>query len=120
MPSPAAASTSTPSARSLVTIATSPSRAASMSGSSPQANAERDSPSKATPTHVPTLLDAVASPVWCLQNRALGPDPAFAAVTQVHAASDAGLAAWASTVEADGATVVVVGVSEHETETPWN
>ena len=66
---------------------------------------------------VPRLLDAVRSPSWCLHNRALrfGPDePAFDAVTQVHATADAGLAQWAKALAASGARVVLATVSEHE------
>ena len=69
---------------------------------------------------IPALLDATKAPAWCLQNRAMGPDPAFDLVTQVHAGSDAGLAGWAAGLEAEGARVVVVAVTEHETETPWD
>src|SRR5262245_15284682 len=71
---------------------------------------------------VPQLLDATRSPAWCLQNRTLrfGPaDPAFDAVTQVHAAGDRGLAQWGKDLAATGAGVVVVKVSEHESELPW-
>lgn len=71
---------------------------------------------------VPRLLDATRAPVWCLQNRALrfGPDePAFDAVTQLHAAADVGLAQWAKELAATGAGVVVVTVSEHESKLPW-
>jgi len=66
---------------------------------------------------VPRLLDAVRAPAWCLHNRALrfGPDePAFDAVTQVHADADAGLAQWAKELAATGAGVVIATVSEHE------
>jgi len=70
--------------------------------------------------HTAALLDAVASPAWCLHNLALGPEPWADVVTQVHAASDAGLAGWARGLEATGARVQVVSVSEHETETPWD
>jgi hypothetical protein len=69
---------------------------------------------------LPALLDATKSPVWCLQNIALGEDPAFDLVTQVHAAGDAHLTAWAEGLEAAGAKVVIVGVTEHETDTPWS
>ena len=72
---------------------------------------------------IPALLDATKSPVWCLQNRAIalgGPAPAFDLVTQVHAAGDADLSGWADGRKGDGAEVVVVAVSEHETETPWS
>lgn len=71
---------------------------------------------------VPRLLDATRAPVWCIQNRALrfGPDePAFDAVTQLHAAADAGLAQWAKELAATGAGVVVVTVTEHESKLPW-
>ena len=70
---------------------------------------------------VPALLDATAEPVWCLQNRALaiGPPPAFDAVTQLHARADAGLGAWAKGLRERDADVVVIGVEECETETPW-
>jgi len=72
---------------------------------------------------VPALLDAARSPTWCLENRALrfGPDdPAFDAVTQLHAAGDAGLAKWAQSLAATGAGVVLASVSEHESELPWS
>ena len=72
---------------------------------------------------IPALLDATKEPVWCLQNRALaggGPAPAFDAVTQVHAGGDAGLSDWAAGLEASGAVIVVLSVTEHETETPWS
>ncbi len=69
---------------------------------------------------IPRLLDAVSGAAWCVQNCALGPETAFDAVTQLHATEDAGLAEWAAAVEATGARVVVVSVSEHETDTPWN
>jgi hypothetical protein len=72
---------------------------------------------------IPALLDATKSPVWCLQNRALalgGPPPAFDLATQVHAAGDDNLSGWAATLESGGAEVVVIGVSEHETDTPWS
>jgi hypothetical protein len=72
---------------------------------------------------VPRLLEAAREPVWCLQNRALaiGPEaPAFDCVTQLHAAGDAGLRDWAAEVAEGGAQVCLVGVSEHETETPWS
>ena len=69
---------------------------------------------------LPALLDATKAPAWCLQNRAMGPDPAFDLVSQVHAEADAGLADWAASLEAEGAQVVVVAVTEHETETPWS
>ncbi len=66
---------------------------------------------------IPRLLDATRAPAWCLQNRALrfGPaEPAFDAVTQLHAAGDAGLAQWAKELAAKGADVVLVTVTEHE------
>lgn len=72
---------------------------------------------------VPNLLDAVDAPVWCLQNRAVygGPvAPGFDLLTEVHARGDAGLAGWAAGLEARGASVLVIGVVEHETETPWS
>jgi hypothetical protein len=55
--------------------------------------------------------------VWCLQNRAQrfgAADPAFDVVTQIHAAGDAGLAEWAGSIAASGASVVLATVSEHE------
>jgi hypothetical protein len=66
---------------------------------------------------LPRLLDATRSPAWCLQNRAIrfGPaEPAYDAVTQLHAAADTGLAQWAKDLSATGAGVVVVTVTEHE------
>jgi uncharacterized protein (TIGR02118 family) len=72
--------------------------------------------------HVPRLLGAARAPAWCLQNRALraGPgDPAFDAVTQLHAAADAGLAGWARQLAATGAMVVLATASEHESALPW-
>jgi hypothetical protein len=68
------------------------------------------------------LLDATRAPAWCLHNRALrfGPDePAFDAVTQLHAAADAGLAQWAAEIAATRAQVVVVAVTERESALPW-
>ena len=72
---------------------------------------------------VPRLLDATRAPAWCLENRAMrfgADEPAFDAVTQVHAAADAGLAQWAKELAATRANVVLVTVSEHETALPWN
>ena len=69
---------------------------------------------------VSALLDATRAPAWCLQNRALGPGTAFDRVTQVHAAADGGLSEWAEALRSQGAGVVVVSVTEHETETPWS
>jgi len=72
---------------------------------------------------VPALLDAVRSPAWCLENRALrfgADDPAFDAVTQLHAAGDASLAKWAQSLAATGASVVLATVSEHESALPGN
>jgi len=66
---------------------------------------------------VPALLDAAREPVWCLENRALrfgADEPAFDVMTQIHAAGDAGLANWAQSVAATGASVVLATVSEHE------
>lgn len=71
---------------------------------------------------VPRLLDATRAPAWCLQNRAVrfGRDePAFDAVTQLHAAADVGLAQWAKELAATGAGVVLATVTEHESELPW-
>jgi hypothetical protein len=70
---------------------------------------------------LPLLLDAARAPTWCLQNRAIragASEPAFDAVTQLHAAGDAGLARWAGTLSATGAHVVLVAVSEHESALP--
>jgi hypothetical protein len=71
---------------------------------------------------VPRLLDATRAPAWCLENRALrfgAADPAFDAVTQLHAAADVGLAQWAKELAATGASVVLVTVTEHESALPW-
>jgi hypothetical protein len=71
---------------------------------------------------LPRLLDATRAPAWCLQNRALraGEDePAFDAVTQLHAAANVGLEQWAKELAATGAGVVLVTVSEHQSELPW-
>src|SRR5262245_26312939 len=71
---------------------------------------------------LPQLLDAARAPAWCLQNRALrfgAADPAFDAVTQLHAAADRGLAQWAKELASAGAGVVLVTVSEHESHLPW-
>jgi EthD domain len=68
---------------------------------------------------VPALLDAVRSPVWCMQNRALrfgAADPAFDVVTQIHAAGDASGAKWAQSLAATGASVVLATVTEHESD----
>jgi EthD domain-containing protein len=70
---------------------------------------------------LPLLLDAVREPTWCLQNRAVragAGEPAFDAVTQIHAAGDAGLARWASAFTETGTSVLVAIVSEHESELP--
>jgi hypothetical protein len=70
---------------------------------------------------VPALLDAASGSTWCLHHRALrnGPaEPAFDAVTQVHAARDAGLVDWAGRLTASGAGVVLVTVTEHESVMP--
>src|SRR5258706_4740113 len=58
---------------------------------------------------VPRLLDATRAPAWCLENRALrfgAAEPAFDAVTQLHAAADTGLGQWAKELSATGAGVV--------------
>jgi hypothetical protein len=71
---------------------------------------------------LPRLLDATRAPAWCLQNRALrfgDAEPAFDAVTQLHAGADAGLAQWAKELAATGANVVVVTVTEHESALPY-
>lgn len=70
---------------------------------------------------LPALLDTTRNPVWCLQNRsfAAGSEPAFDVVSHVHADAAADLGAWAAGLEARGAGVLVLGVSEHETVTPW-
>jgi len=71
---------------------------------------------------VPGLLEAAREPAWCLQNRTLafGPEPpAYDCVTQLHAAGDSGLRAWAAELAEGGASVCLVAVSEHETVTPW-
>ena len=71
---------------------------------------------------IPRLLDATEAPAWCLENRALpmGEErPAFDAVTQLHAAADAGLADWARALAATGARVVLATVSEHESALPY-
>jgi hypothetical protein len=71
---------------------------------------------------LPRLLDATRAPTWCLQNRALraGPDePVFDAVTQIHAAANVGLEQWAKELTATGTGVVLVTVSEHQSELPW-
>jgi hypothetical protein len=68
---------------------------------------------------IPALLDAARAPAWCLQNRAQrfgAADPAFDVVTQIHAAGDAGLAAWAQSLAKSGAEVVIATVSEHESD----
>jgi hypothetical protein len=70
---------------------------------------------------VPGLLDAARAPAWCLQNRAIragAAEPAFDAVTQIHAAADAGLARWAGALTAAGASVVLAIVSQHESALP--
>jgi hypothetical protein len=70
---------------------------------------------------VSRLLDATRAPVWCLQNRALrfgADEPAFDAVTQLHAAADAGLGPWAKELAATGAEVVLVTVTEHQSAMP--
>ena len=71
---------------------------------------------------IPKLLDATRAPTWCLQNRAViaGPDaPAYHAITQVHAAGEAGVAQWAAQLAGTGARVVAATVSEHESTLPW-
>jgi hypothetical protein len=71
---------------------------------------------------IPRLLAATRAPSWCLQHRAIpvGEDaPAFDAITQLHAAGDAGLAQWARALADTGARVVVAAVSEHESALPW-
>jgi EthD domain len=71
---------------------------------------------------VPRLLAAARAPAWCLHHRALrsGPaEPAFDAVTQLHAAADAGLAQWAEELATTGATVVLATVTEHESALPF-
>jgi hypothetical protein len=70
---------------------------------------------------LPMLLDAARAPTWCLLNRAIragASEPAFDAVTQIHAAGDAGLARWASALAATGAAALVATVSEHESALP--
>jgi hypothetical protein len=70
---------------------------------------------------LPLLLDAVRAPTWCLQNRAIragASEPAFDAVTQIHAAADAGLARWAASLASAGAAVIVATVTEHESAMP--
>ncbi len=71
---------------------------------------------------IPKLLEAIRAPTWCLQNRAVaaGPDtPAYHALTQVHAAGDAGVAECAAQLAATGARVVAATVTEHESNLPW-
>lgn len=68
---------------------------------------------------LPRLQQSVRMPAWCLQNRALamGPGrPAFDAVSQIHAGSDAGLADWAAALAAEDARVLVLGVEECESD----
>ncbi|MEM7411558.1 MAG: EthD domain-containing protein [Myxococcota bacterium] len=67
------------------------------------------------------LLDTAAGPRACLQNRALGSDPAYDLVTEVHATEvDAGgLAAWHQELTARGAQAAIVRVTEHESVLPW-
>jgi uncharacterized protein (TIGR02118 family) len=72
--------------------------------------------------HLPRLLDAARAPTWCLSNRALRSgtgDPAFDAVSQLHAAADVGLAEWARRLADTGANVLVATVSEHPSALPW-
>jgi hypothetical protein len=71
---------------------------------------------------LPKLVGVMRNPTWCLQNRALamGPErPAFDAVTQIHAESDAGVAQWAVGLARTGARVVLARVTEHESALPW-
>jgi hypothetical protein len=69
---------------------------------------------------LPALHAAVRGLRWSLHNEALATfgEPPWDAVAQLHAAADAGLAAWCAEREREGARVVLVRVTEHETTLP--
>jgi len=69
---------------------------------------------------LPALYDAVRELRWSLQHEALATfgEPPVDAAVQIHASADAGLAAWCSAREREGARVTLVRVSEHETPLP--
>jgi hypothetical protein len=69
---------------------------------------------------LPALYDAVRELRWSLHHDALATfgEPPYDAALQLHARADAGLAAWCREYEDEGARVVLVRVSEHETSLP--
>ena len=70
---------------------------------------------------LPALRSAVLGACWCRTQWALpgaAPAAGFDAVTEIGAAGAGALAPWARALEAEGARVIAVRVSVHETRMP--